>query len=45
MITQAVDAMQDLGTFIGEAKRKLEEQAALFKRMDDLPNWRRGLTG
>ncbi|CAK0754435.1 hypothetical protein CVIRNUC_002297 [Coccomyxa viridis] len=42
---RAVDAMQDLGTFIGEAKRKLEEQAALFKRMDDLPNWRRGLTG
>lgn len=26
--------MTDLGIFISEAKRKLEEQAALFKRMD-----------
>ncbi|CAL5227480.1 g10457 [Coccomyxa viridis] len=39
------EAVTDLGVFIGEAKRKLEEQAELFKRMDDLPNWRRGLTG
>ena len=31
---QVMDAMTDLGVFISEAKRKLEEQAALFKRMD-----------
>jgi len=42
---QVQEAMTDLGEFIGEAKRKLEEQAELFKQMDALPNWRRGLTG
>ena len=42
---QVMNAVADLGVFIGEAKRKLEEQAELFKRMDALPNWRRGLTG
>ncbi len=31
---QVMEAMTDLGVFISEAKRKLEEQAALFKRMD-----------
>lgn len=41
-LQSAVDA---LSGFITDARRLLEEQAALYRRFDELPNWRKGLTG
>jgi hypothetical protein len=38
-------AVANLGAFIAEARGLLEQQAALYKRFEDLPNWRKGLTG
>ncbi len=41
-LQSAVDA---LSGFLADARRLLDEQAALYRRFDELPNWRKGLTG
>jgi hypothetical protein len=41
-LQSAVDA---LGGFIADARRLLDEQAELYKRFDQLPSWRKRLTG
>lgn len=38
-------AVANLGAFIAEARGLLEQQAALYARFDQLPNWRKALTG
>lgn len=38
-------AVANLGAFITEARGLLEQQAALYARFDQLPNWRKALTG
>ena len=41
-LQSAVDA---LSGFLADARRLLDEQATLYRRFDELPNWRKGLTG
>lgn len=38
-------AVANLGAFIAEARGLLEQQAALYARFDQLPNWHKALTG
>ena len=42
---QLQEAAAKLGTFIGEARALLDQQAAVYRRIEELPNWRKGLTG
>ena len=38
-------AVANLGAFIAEGRGLLQQQAALYARFDQLPNWRKALTG
>lgn len=42
---QLQSAMDALGGFITEARSLLDEQATLYQRFDELPSWRKRLTG